>query len=70
MSNTDLDPDQDGRTERRFDAAALVAGLVFLGMALAFTLADLDTFEDQVRYVWPASLLALGIGLLVGARRR
>ncbi len=60
----------DQQPDRRLDPVALVAGLVFLAMALAFSIAELDTIEDQVRYIWPTALLALGLGMLLGVRRR
>lgn len=56
--------------DKRLDLVSLVAGVVFVGMALAFALGDLDDFEDQVTYVWPVALLGIGLGMLLGARRR
>lgn len=59
-----------GESDRRFDLVVLVAGLVFLAMAVAFTVADMDSLETQVRVVWPTSMLAIGGGMLLGLRRR
>lgn len=64
----DLHDDQ--QPDRHLDPVAMVAGLVFLAMALAFSIAELDTIDDQVRYIWPTTLLALGLGMLLGVRRR
>jgi hypothetical protein len=55
---------------RRIRITPLVAGIVFLVMAAAFTFGDLDSIEDQIRVVWPGSMLAIGIGMLLGARQR
>lgn len=55
---------------RRIDAVGFVAGVVLLGLAMAFALADLDQIEDQVRFVWPTALLGIGLGMLLGTRNR
>ncbi len=72
MSTTDPHEDAaplDDAGGTRLDTASLVAGVVFLAMALAFAIADLDSLEDQVRYVWPVTLLAIGAGMLLATRR-
>jgi hypothetical protein len=55
---------------RRIRITPLVAGIVFLVMAAAFAFGDLDSIEDQIRVVWPGSMLAIGVGMLLGARQR
>lgn len=55
---------------RRIRITPLVAGLVFLVTAAAFAFGDLDSIEDQIRVVWPGAMLAIGVGMLLGARQR
>ena len=52
------------------DPISLIAGLVFLGLGLAF-LIDLTTGVNvDVRYVWPVLLIAAGISGLLATRSR
>jgi hypothetical protein len=51
--------------------ASFLAGLVFVGVAVAHLLGGLDSIGVLLRWVWPALLIVLGTGLLVaGSVRR
>lgn len=55
---------------RRLDLFSLLTGVAFVLSALAFAVFDLDTIRDQVHVVWPLTLVGLGAGLVLTARRR
>lgn len=65
----ELPGSDSGRDPRRVDPLSLLAGLLFLTLAAVFAVWELDDARDQLRFVWPVTLLALGGGLLFGARR-
>lgn len=69
----DGDPPGDPTTSSsrwRVDVVGVVAGIVFVSMAIAFAVAGLETLEEQLRLVWPTALLGIGLGMLLGTRRR
>jgi hypothetical protein len=50
------------------DPMSLVAGLLFVGFGLAFLSDDVGALDLQVRWVWPALLIGLGVALLTARR--
>jgi hypothetical protein len=56
----------------RIDVGAIVAGLVFAGLGVAFLFDQLDLWELRSEVIWPAVLIALGAAIALGAlfRRR
>lgn len=54
----------------RLDPTALLAGLAFVAVGVAFLAFDLDSLGDQARVLWPLLLLALGVALLLGGWQR
>lgn len=64
------DPTPSSSRQRRVDVVGVVAGIVFVSMAIAFAVAGLETLEEQLRLVWPTALLGIGLGMLLGTRRR
>jgi hypothetical protein len=56
---------------QRHDAniTALLAGLLFAGIGVYGLVADKDRVADALHWVWPITLLVLGVALLVGSRR-
>jgi len=55
--------------EPRRDRGAIVFGVFFLLLGAAFLLDRLDVWTLQARYLPPIVLIALGIAVLLGARR-
>jgi hypothetical protein len=55
--------------DRRLDRGSLWTGAVFVVAGVLFLLARLEVIELRARYVLPALLIAVGLGVLVGARR-
>jgi hypothetical protein len=53
----------------RFDVLSFVAGVVFVGLGIAFLATDGDVVEGA-RWLWPLLLLALGGAGLASALRR
>jgi hypothetical protein len=47
-----------------FDPVSFVFGLVFVGIGLTAALADEDVTFLEARWVWPALLVAAGLGVL------
>jgi hypothetical protein len=52
---------------RRYDAAALGAGFVFIVLGVLFLLDQLDVITLRAGYVLPVVLIAIGAGMLVRA---
>jgi hypothetical protein len=54
---------------RRHDAnlTALLAGLLFIGLGVYGLAVGHDHLADQLRWVWPITLLGLGGALLAGS---
>jgi hypothetical protein len=50
------------------DPAALIAGVAFTGIGLAFLVGEVE-LADRARWVWPIVLVSLGAGILVAALR-
>jgi hypothetical protein len=53
----------------RPDRGAIVFGLFFVVVGLAFLLDRVDVWTIQARYLPPVVLIALGMAVLVGTRR-
>lgn len=47
-----------------FDPISFVFGVIFLGVGLTAALADEDLTILEARWVWPALLVAAGLGVL------
>ncbi len=54
--------------ERRTNRAALVSGIVFIVIGVAFLLERLEVWDFEFRYVAPLLLIALGVAVLLGGR--
>jgi cell wall-active antibiotic response 4TMS protein YvqF len=54
--------------ERR-DRAAIVFGVFFVLVGVAFLLDRLDVWTIRARYLPPVLLIAFGVAVLLGARR-
>ncbi len=52
------------------DRTSLVVGVVAIALAAIFALGDFDSVHQQVRIIWPVTLVGVGTGLLLGAGRR
>lgn len=53
------------------DLTSLISGLLFVGLAILFLADRVDAIDLQVRWVWPALLIGLGVALLAsGSGRR
>jgi hypothetical protein len=50
------------------DPLSLVGGLVFAALGVLYLLDAADSLTVQPRWVWPALLIALGIGGLLASR--
>jgi hypothetical protein len=55
--------------ERRPDRSAVVFGVLFVLVGVAFLLDRLDVWTIRARYLPPILLIALGLAVLLGARR-
>jgi hypothetical protein len=53
----------------RPDRASIAFGLFFVAVGVAFLLDRLDVWTIRARYLPPIVLIALGVVVLVGARR-
>lgn len=53
----------------RPDRGAIVFGLFFVVVGVAFLLDRLDVWTIEARYLPPVLLIALGVAVLLGARR-
>jgi Domain of unknown function (DUF5668) len=53
----------------RPDRASIAFGLFFAAVGVAFLLDRLDVWTIRARYLPPIVLIALGVAVLVGARR-
>ena len=53
--------------ERRFDISAFVAGLVFIGIGVAFLLDRLDVWDLQMDLLLPLTVIGMGAAVLLGA---
>jgi hypothetical protein len=51
----------------RLDATGIVAGLIFIAIGGAFVLDRLDLWTVDLRYLWPAVLIALGAIVMLRA---
>lgn len=51
------------------DFVSLVFGAFFLVVAGIFLSAGFDAFEVDVRWIWPAALVVIGLAFLVPSRR-
>lgn len=52
----------------RLDPTSLIAGLLFVGLGLVFLSDQAGTIDLEVRWIWPALLIGLGVALLVPRR--
>lgn len=52
------------------DLTSLLAGLVFVAVAIGFLAGGIDSQEAQLTVMWPLLLIALGIALLAGGPRQ
>lgn len=52
------------------DLTSLIAGLLFVGMAILFLSDLVGTIDLHVRWVWPALLMGLGVALLASGPTR
>lgn len=52
------------------DPTSLISGLLFVGLAVLFLSDRVGALDLQVRWVWPALLMGLGIALLASGPRR
>ncbi len=52
------------------DALSLGAGLLFIGLAVAFFLAESGSLDLRPRFIWPTLLIGLGVAGLAGSRGR
>lgn len=50
------------------DLTSLIAGIVFVAVGAFFLADQFQTLDLQVRWVWPAVLIGLGVALLVPRR--
>lgn len=57
-------------TRHPFDPTALVAGIVFTIIAGGRLLGGFDSLAVQLEFVLPLALIGLGVGILLGDRRR
>lgn len=55
--------------ERRIDRGGVWTGAFFIAAGVLFLLDRLEVIELRARYVLPALLIAIGVGVLIGARR-
>jgi hypothetical protein len=58
---------------RRVDKGALGAGIVYLVIGVAFVLEALDVWTvriDDLRYLFPAALVAVGVTVIIGTMKR
>lgn len=57
---------------RRHEAnlTGLLSGLLFLGLGVYALAAGPDRLGDALRWLWPVTLLGLGVALLTGSRAR
>jgi cell wall-active antibiotic response 4TMS protein YvqF len=55
--------------DRRPDRGAIVLGVFFVVVGLGFLLDRLDVWTIQPKYLPPLLLIALGVAVLLGARR-
>lgn len=53
----------------RPDRGSIAFGLFFVAVGVAFLLDRLDVWTIRARYLPPIVLIALGVAVLVGARR-
>lgn len=51
------------------DLTSLIAGVLFVGLGVLFLTDLLGSINLQVRWVWPALLIGLGVALLASGRR-
>lgn len=52
----------------RLDATSLIAGLLFVVLGGLFLYDRAGSFDLQVRWVWPALLIGLGLAFLASSR--
>lgn len=52
------------------DMVSLLFGAFFVAVAVVFMPPDLDTFRLDLRWMWPALLVVIGLAFLVPSRRR
>jgi hypothetical protein len=55
---------------REPNAGRIVAGLLFIGIGIAYLVAEVGDVDVNPRWVWPALLIGLGIAGLVRSRPR
>ncbi|MEY2453471.1 MAG: hypothetical protein QOD92_3045 [Acidimicrobiaceae bacterium] len=57
---------------RRHDAnvTGLVSGLLFIGVGIYGLSVGSDQLADALRWLWPITLLGLGVALLAGSSRQ
>lgn len=52
------------------NTGAVVLGIVFVALGIAFLLDALDVWDVRLRYVWPIVLIGLGVSILLRQARR
>lgn len=52
------------------DYVSLVFGAFFLVVAGVFLSSGFDAFDVDVRWIWPAALVVIGLAILLPSRRR
>jgi hypothetical protein len=53
-----------------FDPISLVAGVLFMGLGIASLTGSVRYAEMDLSWVWPLTIAALGLALLIGAVER
>ena len=52
------------------DLLSLLAGLLFVAVGVAALSVGREDLTDTLKWIWPATLLVLGVGLLVASARQ
>ena len=52
------------------DYVSLIFGTFFVVVASIFMLTGFDAFDVDVRWIWPAALVVIGLAFLLPSRRR
>jgi hypothetical protein len=53
----------------RIDLTSLISGVVFLLLGLLFLLDEVGAVDFEIRWVWPALLIGLGVAWLASTWR-
>jgi hypothetical protein len=54
-------------TRHDFDPLSLVAGVLFAGLGIASLAGSVDYLDVDLSWVWPLTIVALGLALLAGS---